>query len=263
MSPPLVGLPGHPPVLWRAGGSRSLAKEMWGADFELWGPDCPLAPGVWRDRIGGLEVECVGSGDWSINAATGAVGVTKSDVCYATFPEAAARKTLGSFFSDLGYRTVCVLAEGITTTAVLPLVYGRATDGFTTQIAPRMTGGYVASYMLRRSGTTGGTFTTYARPRIPSPSDSMVLLAAAVNASNTAYRQSSNNDNPELVAATGTYMTPSVWSLGEMFRRGTDRLTVTNTTARAFRFLSFAACPGIADPAALKAWSEALGVAWP
>lgn len=260
---PLAGLPGHPPALWRRGVAESPAKTIWGADFELWGPDCPLGPGVWKDRIGGLEIECFGTGDWDFNPATGAVGVTKSDVCYATFPEAVARKTLGSFFPDLGYRTVCILAEGITTTARRPLVYGYASDAFTTQITPRMSSDYVAAYMIRRSGSYGGTFTTYARPRTPSPAEGMTLLAAAVNASNVAYAQRNANNDPELVAVHGASMTPSTWASGAMFRRGPDGLAVSNTKVRAFRFLSFAAGPGIADPFALRAWANLYGVNYP
>ena len=261
MSPPLAGLPGHPPALWRAGGPRSLAAELWGADFELHADDCPLAPGPWKDRVGGKIVTCVGSGDWDKNA-NGYAGVTKSDVCYGEFGEDVAQKILGQSFDATDWRTIAVIAEVDTSTAIQPIAHGNYTGpNNTCELAKRRTSSSHAAYYLTRTNTTGGTFTTFARPR--ATAGTRILIAASARQHNTAYQLRSASNDAVWSAVNGTLFQTGTFASGFLFRRGLySSLTITNATTRNLRIKSLAAGPGTVDPLLLRDWFLAEGGTW-
>lgn len=276
MSPPLAGLPGHPPALWRRG-AESPAQRIWGADFELWGPDCPLGPGVWVDRIGGLEAACVGTGDW-YRDANGYAGVTKADTCYVEWDTASGidgKLAETTFFET---RTVAMLVDGWgprEDTKQIPLVshrnrYGAGTSEYIENVSCVLNIGTAtapASYVgmnINAFGVTG-----YVRPIGANRTSVQPVLWARATRMQT---------SPQLVESWGLHATLTQWvtSLNSyvaidpatmqvqrqrIFHRVLDSTYwITNATARDVRFLSIASAPGLVDPELLKAWANLYGI---
>ncbi len=241
----------------------SPAKTMWGADFEIHADDCPLGPGEWVDRIGGKIVTCHGTGDWDRNA-NGYVGVVKSDVCYGEFGLDVAQKILGQSFDPIDWRTVAVIAEVDTSTALMPIAHGNYTGpNNTCELVKRVTSSMHCAYYISRTNTEGGTFMTYARPR--AVANTRILLAASARYHNGGYLLASSSDAAAWSGSAGTsFERAGTFASGFLFRRGIySSLAVANTTVRSLRFKSLAAGPGTVDPLLLRDWFLAEGGAWP
>ena len=282
MSPPLAGLPGHPPVLWRAGGPRSPAQEIWGADFELWGPDCPLAPGVWKDRIGGLEVECVGSGDW-FRDANGYAGVTKADVCYGEASADVIPYLDPRDVTDI--RTyACIFTDGSFDPIVGSLFCSRFLRelpySYTLWVHVRPTGGTgLNRWNLRllsyETSATGLATTTSSRP-YPGIADAPAVFAWAIERTVSCQRlwrlAASSNELVWVDAGTACLTSPDISSVRDrslrLFNRNGitstgDTLALADSDTRDFRFLSLASAPGLQDPATIVAWASEYGLVMP
>lgn len=255
----LVGLPQHPPILHRAG-TPITAEAIWGADFELWGMDCPLGPGDWVDRIGGLVVTCYGSGDWARDA-NGYAGVTKSNVCYATggLDVAAKIKVMGGWAGGTT-RTVAMIVSGWEEMIGAPVWSSRrGPDGVDVgETVAQHSYSAMWSCSAYGSGYLWSSSRRYATSGTPGP---RCLVAAAMlpNAgAGTIYELTSGTDT--WVSRSSGVATPYSYGLTFFRRLGSGKLA--DGSARTLRFKSIAAAPGLGDLALIRTWAERNGVVW-
>jgi len=258
------------PLLWvpRRAPGGSLAQKMWGADFELWGPDCPLGPGVWRDRIGGKEATCVGTGDW-FRDADGYVGVSKADVCYATWGEDIDPYMALTHYTD--ERTFVIVTKNyrVGETVRRPLWSYRAGIYDFAYAANPVTRNECAMFY---GNVNGISMSSGGRPYADDSSWPPCLFAQAV------YRLpdtkglknrglSPNNEatwKPEASANSSKYRTAAISERRILSRQYVSSYWLANDQPRDTAILSIASAPGRADPLALKEWAATLpGVIWP
>jgi hypothetical protein len=237
-------------------GIQTPAERILFADFELHANDCPVGPGNWVDRIGGLVVNCVGSDDW-VRESNGHVGVTKSDVCYATFGEDVARKI--AFEAQTQPRTIVAIVSGWEDFLAAPL-FGWLSPDTTSktwhfgQVSGR------ECLVVSRFG--GGYGSSRVRPNDPTSGVVVAMIS---------YTQ--DDTTPE--GYYGILSTTDVWTqvnynrparnecTGEFFRRLVgDTSIIADTTTRGLRMLSLASAPGLLDVATIKAWAQEMGVPW-
>ena len=254
----------------------SPAKTMWGADFELWGGDCPLEAGEWIDRIGGKIVTCVGSGDWFLNA-DGFAGVTKADVCYGLFSDEAAQMVDPYRFSSGAIRTFALISTSDDFAATTGSLFCRRINHtyggspYSTWLHTRPTGGTVPNRWSMRffSYETSVTYLTNnssCRP-YPNVAGVPVLFAWAFNSGSGALWRLAAATNDWVLVNVGTgYLgigagVETGYSC-RLFSRNDctyDTSSLADTAARSFRFKSFAGGAGLIDPLLIKAWGESEG----
>ena len=261
------------PLLWaprrRSGGS--LAQKMWGAEFELWGPDCPLAPGTWKDRIGGLETQCVGSGDW-FRDADGYVGVTKADVCYVTWTDALVDAILTTRRppTAAAIHTLVFAVKGLATAAEAtrqPLMCFRA--GTTTYYfrAYRTTGTNPGTRSV--SSFVGGSESSsvaYGSPRDIAADTTPTIVALELSGTGDSSRVRSVNVNGLDWYQTATGNSSRVTSSGRRLLAIDPQPAsgwIAADAARSTAFLSCAWAPRKVDFALIRDWARAIGVSAP
>ena len=258
----------------RPRGGESPAKTIWGADFELWGPDCPLEPGVWRDRIGGLEVECVGSGDW-FRDADGYVGVSKADVCWAEWSAASGVDAKVCLTHFTAARTLVIVAKDYVGPdgKWVPLISYRSGTG-DYHLA------YRASHLSQNVAemayyaSNGIDMRTYGRPYVADSTKPPTIFAqyayrdpAGVNRLTKRGLTANNNATwtAEQVNVSSAYHA-GVLSNRRILSRALNigGSWIDRTAARSTAILSIAGCEGLPDPQLLKDWTATLpGVTWP
>lgn len=261
------------PALW-ARRSGSPAKRIWGADFELWGPDCPLGPGVWVDRIGGLEATCVGTGDW-FRDADGYVGVTKADVCWPEWSAASgidAKLCITHFTSP---RTLVIVAKDYVGAdgKWVPLISYRSGTGdyhfaFRAHHLAQNTAGMVYYISNGISMETGGRpYTTdsskppaiFAQYAYRDPGGINQLTKRGLTANNNATWTA------DVVNISSAYHSGALSNRRILSRAlNIGGYWIDRAAARATAILSIAGCSGLPDPQLLKNWTATLpGVTWP
>jgi hypothetical protein len=223
---------------------------------------------VWVDRIGGLEVECVGSGDW-FRDADGYVGVSKADVCYATWGEDIDPYMALTHYTD--ERTFVIVTKGyrVGDSVRRPLWSYRAGNSafaYTAPVATRNEGVMVFASVNGISMSSGG------RPYADDSSWPPCLFAQAVyrlpDTIALKNRGLSNNNEAtwksEASSNSSSYQTAAISERRILSRQYVSAYWLANDQPRDTAILSIASAPGRADPLALKEWSATLpGVIWP
>jgi len=252
----------------RSGGS--LAQKILGADFDLDAADCPLGPGEWKDRIQGIPVTCVGSGDW-FRAADGYVGVTKADACYATWDSDADPYLVAMQYT--AERTLIITARDYIHVDGLRMALISYRAAANNNYAIGFTGRYATGSLPRgiytRAADNDITAATYAKPTVAGSMDPAVLAMALyrIPEENSLYKSVFARAATNIWSAYAGNVASAYHSAALDQRRLLSREYVSsswlaNASARDLAISHIVSVPGRPDPAAMMTWAQAIGIPW-